>query len=352
LINCGSPGRPQISHSVTNVPNLIAAQSTVSHPGRSWGAVTQQHPRTRVQLRSLGWSEDDIDVRKRNGSIRSVHRGVLLPAGQQLDAATKALAAVHAVRRATVGRWFAALLWGFISATDVPDNDVSLWVPPGVDAQSRDGIDVRITELAPADVTTWCGVPITTPARTVLDEARFRGVDYSLELADTALRLHACAPADFADVLSRLGRARGVVAAREVTRLTRPGTRSPGETRIRLVVVRAGFADPQVAFQILDEQGRVVAEADLAYPLLLIWIEYDGFDEHTRRGTFRKDRARHRWLERRGWKVLRTSDFDVTQPAAFLGDLFAAIADAPRRIGALPPHLSPEADTARAALGL
>jgi hypothetical protein len=48
---------------------------------------------------------------------------------------------------------------------------------------------------------------------------------------------------------------------------------------------------------------------------------------------------------------MRFVDTDLRQPACVCAEWRAAIADAPRRIAALPPGRSPEADEARRALG-
>ena len=134
--------------------------------------------------------------------------------------------------------------------------------------------------------------------------------------------------------------------------LARQGTRSCGESRGRLVIVFGGLPIPEVAIEIRDEDGYPLAEGDMGYRRWLIWIEYDGYDVHVQRGTFRADRPRQRMVERRGWFVLRMTDWDVAHPSGFLADLAAAIADAPRRIAALPADRSPEVAAARNALGL
>lgn len=103
----------------------------------------------------------------------------------------------------------------------------------------------------------------------------------------------------------------------------------------------------QVGIEICDDDGVVLARGDLGSRRLLIWSEYDGYDVHTQRATFRGDRVGDRWLQRRGWHVMRFVDTDVRQRRRLVADWRQAIADAPRRIYALPPGLSPEADAAR-----
>src|SRR4051812_26724205 len=103
------------------------------------------HPRTRAQLRALGWSDTAISGRlRRQHSWVATHRGVVVPVGVPLDLKTRVLAARAAVGPASVvGGLDAARLWGF---EGLPDgevngaNTVGLWVPPHVNAESRAGI--------------------------------------------------------------------------------------------------------------------------------------------------------------------------------------------------------------------
>ena len=132
--------------------------------------------------------------------------------------------------------------------------------------------------------------------------------------------------------------------------LARHGTDSAMESISRLVLVDAGLPVPDVDLRIVDEFGRPLARGDLGYRLLLVWIEYDGYDVHTERTAFRLDRSRQNWLQARGWQVLRFSDAALRYGGTqMVRDVRQALLAAPARIAALPAGLSPEADAARAA---
>jgi hypothetical protein len=120
---------------------------------------------------------------------------------------------------------------------------------------------------------------------------------------------------------------------------------------MRLMLEDGGIADLDVDIRIHNERGDLLVRGDLGIRRLLIWGEYDGFDPHTERETFRGDRSKPRWLQRRGWYVMRFTDVDLRRPAATCQEWLAAIADAPARIQALDPRKSPEAAAARQALG-
>jgi very-short-patch-repair endonuclease len=54
---------------------------------------------------------------------------------------------------------------------------------------------------------------------------------------------------------------------------------------------------------------------DFAYPEAMVAIEYDGWDAHSSRAAFDRDRRRDRILQLAGWRVLRftsqTPDHEV-----------------------------------------
>src|SRR5207248_5220280 len=89
-----------------------------------------------------------------------------------------------------------------------------------------------------------------------------------------------------------------------------PRSESPMETRLRLLLIRAGLPWPDVQYVVLDDDGRFVARVDLAYAHLRIAMEYDG-DHHRDRDTFARDVRRQNALVQLGWTVLRFTARDV-----------------------------------------
>jgi hypothetical protein len=310
--------------------------------------------RTRAELRAVGWTNQRIDNAIRRGRVVRPHRGVLLPAAATVDFLVRVRAACAAVGpHATVGGETAALLWGLEGLPEATaDGPIRLWVPADATVRPRAGIVLKHTTLHADEITILDGIPVTTPSRTVTDLARWRKLTEAVVIADSALRLTACTRSQLLEAAARLRGQRGAVGARRVVQLARARTRSCGETGGRLVIVLGGRPEPEVGIEICSPDGDPIAEADMGYRRWLIWIEYDGFVVHTQRHTFRNDRPRQRLVERRGWFVLRMTDWDVDHPAAILSDLDAAIEDAPRRIAAIPSSRSPEVAYARRSLGL
>nr|CRL73858.1 hypothetical protein CPGR_03438 [Mycolicibacterium komanii] len=70
--------------------------------------------------------------------------------------------------------------------------------------------------------------------------------------------------------------ARGLPRLQRVLPLMDGGAESPQETVARLALVDAGLPAPLTQVRVFDEYGQFVARLDMAYPNLLVGIEYDG----------------------------------------------------------------------------
>ena len=79
--------------------------------------------------------------------------------------------------------------------------------------------------------------------------------------------------------IGRRGRMRGVRSLRMARDLSRYGSLSPAETRLRLLLGDAGLPEPELNHRITDEHGALVAMVDFAYPDRVIALDYLG-DHH------------------------------------------------------------------------
>jgi hypothetical protein len=287
-----------------------------------------------------------VDSALRHGRLVSPTRGVLLPAEHAHDVQQRAAAALHTQRSdAAVSHRSAAALhaWPWIPAEWLLDESVDVTVArDDTTRSSRRGLRRRIAAVPHAEVVEMSGLRVTSPARTAVDIARTEDQTLAVQLMDWLLTNEPCVMDDLQAVVARMVGLPAVRAARAAIVLARPGVDSPRETVARLQVVRAGLPVPDTCLRIEDD-GVLLARGDLGYWRRLIWIEYDGWLWHRTRGVFASDRARDRWLIRRGWECFRLTDRDLAAPRNWLGQLAAAIQDAPARIAAMSPTRSPEA---------
>lgn len=85
----------------------------------------------------------------------------------------------------------------------------------------------------------------------------------------------------------------------------RVGARSPRETRLRLLLVRAGLPEPEITWNLYDDSGLFLAELDLAYPRYRVCPEYDGRVHAEDATQFAKDADRWDRIRGAGWNHVR-----------------------------------------------
>jgi hypothetical protein len=102
---------------------------------------------------------------------------------------------------------------------------------------------------------------------------------------------------------------------------SRERVESPKETETRLLLLRAGFAEPVINLPIRAPGSEETFRLDLSYPESRLAIEYDGFWHSTNRRRHRQDRRKDDVLHELGWRVIRAADEDLRSPSRFLGRL-------------------------------
>ena len=96
------------------------------------------------------------------------------------------------------------------------------------------------------------------------------------------------------------------------------------ETRLRLLIVAAGLPCPCVQWVVQDPATRTAFWLDLAWPELMIGIEYDGAP-HTEPARVLRDIVRSTRLVDLGWRVYRYTKLDVRrEPGRIVAELTRA----------------------------
>ncbi len=274
----------------------------------------------RAELLLAGVSRHVIDRRARDGDLHRVHRGVYL-AGHKVQAE---LAAEHAAllacgEHALISHRSAAYLWAMI---DERPEDVEVTL---VGRRCRRKLGVRIHHVAwidPRDVRRKGGVPLTSPARTLVD---FASGAASQETARAAAEARVNGLLRDTDLQCALERSRGRHGARAIRALLcREGestlTRSEAERRLRRLIGDARL--PLPGFNVrLD--GYLVDAVWIAQRLI---VEVDGFRFHGHRAAFERDRKRDATLVAVGYRVIRVTWRQITEePLAVVATLAQAL---------------------------
>jgi hypothetical protein len=126
--------------------------------------------------------------------------------------------------------------------------------------------------------------------------------------------------AELADAVDSAKGVRGIRRLRAALNEIRPGTDSPMETRLRLLLVDAGLPEPVIGKTILDRTGAFVGTPDLAYVSERIAIEYEGDGHRSDSNVFADDIERRERMQEAGWYVIRVVKDHVFRKPAWLVD--------------------------------
>ncbi|WP_395728267.1 endonuclease domain-containing protein [Nakamurella sp.] len=102
-----------------------------------------------------------------------------------------------------------------------------------------------------------------------------------------------------------LYRVRGKRRAAHALERIRLGAESRPETLLRLLLVEAGFPEPELNVRLFDRFGAELARVDLLFREFRVIVEYDGDQHRTDTRQFDRDLGRLDDLAALGWRVVR-----------------------------------------------
>jgi hypothetical protein len=104
---------------------------------------------------------------------------------------------------------------------------------------------------------------------------------------------------------------RGIRAALQALDLVDAGAESPQETRVRLVLVKAGFPRPETQIPVYDEYGQLIAVIDMGWRDLRLGVDYEGAHHRMSRRQFDRDVRRYEAVADSGWDDVRITGEDT-----------------------------------------
>jgi very-short-patch-repair endonuclease len=195
-----------------------------------------------------------------------------------------------------------------------PANPVQVSLPPGCRLISREGLEIRHSDLT-GETLEINGIRVTCIHRTLLDLCARSSPVEALVVLDMAV----LARLTYQDaLLGYAGAVRGRAGAsrlRSLARIAAPAE-SPMETRLRWLLVKARLPMPDVQSDLYDE-------ADLYYPQAHLVIEFDGGNHRDRLVS---DDRRQNSLTNAGYRILRFTSADVYgRPHGIVAEVRAAV---------------------------
>jgi very-short-patch-repair endonuclease len=287
----------------------------------------QQGCVTHAQLVADGISRHVISRAASAGLLHRRHRGVYIVGHLALAPyALEAAALLACGDSAVISHRSAAYLWGLI---DRPaEVDVTI---VGGQRRPQSGMRIhRVKDLDSRDLRRRHGLPITSPARTVVDLAAAAG-EYELERIIAEGRgLRLIGDGELERALERSGSRPGNGTLRALLRAEgEPGiTRSEGERTLRRYLRAAQLPQP------LTNRKLGKWEPDFLWPAHRVVVELDSWQFHSHRKAFERDRRKDMALRDAGYTVIRITGRQLTdEPLMVIAHVARALDRATRPHG-------------------
>jgi very-short-patch-repair endonuclease len=243
----------------------------------------------------------------RTGRLVVLCRGVYQIGPLLVGRATEAAAVLACRAVARVSHVSAAALQGVLDSTrDQLPVEVTM---PRRKRRRIEGVRIhRVRDLRLDEVTTVDGIPVTTPARTLLDIAPTLTSRELEQALANALRMSLVTREEIRRMLERHPRHRGASPLRRVLEADDEPcfTRSEAEEKLLEITRSARLPRPELNVRVLGH------EADFLWRSARVVAEVDGYEFHASARSFAADRRRDAELTASGYRVLRFTWADLT----------------------------------------
>jgi very-short-patch-repair endonuclease/predicted transcriptional regulator of viral defense system len=271
----------------------------------------------RRQLLALGLSLDAIDHRVERHRLHPLHRGVYAVGHRAVTGDGRWMAAVLAAGEAAVlSHRSAAALWGI---RETRSAKIEVTAPR---ERRRPGVTVWRAKLPSDEVTVHDGIPVTTPARTLLDLAAILDEHRLARAAERAEAIRLTSPTSLAELVDRYPRRPGT---RNLKRLVEDHRIVPTTTASDLERRFLTFLDANELPRPLVNESVDPFTPDFRWTDQRLIVELDGFETHGTRAAFERDRARDRRLMSEGWRVARITTRQLDEAPTELADELRAL---------------------------
>lgn len=276
---------------------------------------------TYEQLRELGAGRGAIARRRERGLLQPLHVGVFRW-GSIETPRTRIRAAVIACGAEALASHHAAL--GLYGIRPLPEGPVDVTTfarhvaPRGVRPH-------RTESLAAADRRKLDGIPLTAPARALLEAAPELTPRELANAVEHAQVKRLVSREELVGAIARAGRRPGIAALRALADDT-AFTRSQAERKLVALLRAAQLPEPVFNARI---EGR---EVDALWQRERVVLEFDSYAFHATRAAFERDRRKTAALQRERYAVLRTTWIELTEhPYALVARVAEALSGAARR---------------------
>ena len=266
-----------------------------------WGVVST------AELLARGMTRSTITRRHRRGQLHQLYAGVWAVGHSNPPWEGWLLAAVKACGpEALLSHYSANELLGFVDRLerrpDVTVNTGSHRAPRRITVH-------RTKYLDPIDRREHLGIPVTSPARALLDLASVLDARRTRAAIRRALGTGKVTVRQLGLVLERYPGRRGAKTLREAVRTGAAPTKSDGESDVLDIILAGDITHPDVNRPLALDGRRVIP--DFRWPAQQLILEVDSKAWHTDPLARADDHERQALLERHGETVLRVQWVDA-----------------------------------------
>jgi len=277
---------------------------------------------TRHEIRSK--TKDGTWIRLRHGVYIDVTDGSsTVETGASLEARAAA-SLVHLDGDPAVSYESAAILWGLpVLGALGCETEVHSSRPRRCQGTTREypGLVLHHAGLPQHHRAEIRGMPITTPARTVIDIARARSFRAGVVVADAALRFGLCSHEDLMHVARECRAWPGVRRARRVAQFADGRSASPLESISRVAFHVGGLPTPLIQAWITEAEC-----VDFLWPRQKVIGEADGLTKYETRQDLWDEKARQERLADMGHEFVRWGWRDAyVRPDALADRMFRVL---------------------------
>ncbi|HUR74382.1 MAG TPA: type IV toxin-antitoxin system AbiEi family antitoxin domain-containing protein [Sporichthya sp.] len=264
-----------------------------------------------------GYDAAEVERLCRRGEWTRLRKGLYAPRpvrdseDRHLLELAAALRAVH-VKDAAIAHLSAARLWGAKWLVEPSNTDI--WVACDVPRTPNyyPGLRMLPAGLPVEDVTTWNGLPVSTPARTVVDLARHLAFEPAVVVVDSLRFTYKITDEQLAAVLERCRGWPFVRRARRAIGFSIMNAESPLESRFRIRFAEVETPPCRWQVEVVDANG----EKRRLDGLFGRWagLEIDGRSKYKTPEDLWEEKLREDALRRAGFPLLRLTAGDLRLP--------------------------------------
>ncbi|WP_433015693.1 type IV toxin-antitoxin system AbiEi family antitoxin domain-containing protein [Kribbella sp. CA-294648] len=278
---------------------------------------------SRADALEAGYTASELRLRLRRGQWERLCRDVYFePAAWPEDelpwARTERMHTLMA--RAAIRRMGAGVVISHQSATllhGLPDwgldhRRVQLTKTAGRSRSDRT-VQIHRAVLAPDDVGELLGLPLTVPARAVVETTCTSSYEVGVVLSDAALRAGLVTSEQLIRMAKRLEHWPGSPAAQAAVAFASGTSESVGESRLRVLMANEGLPSPKSQVEIHDATGRLLGRVDFLLLGHLI-VEFDGALKYDNSKALVAEKRREDRLRELGYSFARVTWADLDRP--------------------------------------